>query len=135
MEGYRQTWQDHELLKYFRNVYCVMTNPSTRICYEINIIIYLAPSIQSKMRARKWRGILNAINFYVSQAHKVNMSHIESRPSKRSKTEYDFFVDCEEIQGPRLTHFVDALKDQALSITVHAEEGGGERYVSHIYCP
>ena len=78
------------------------------------------------------RGILNAINFYVSQAHKVNMSHIESRPSKRSKTEYDFFVDCEEIQGPRLTTFVDALKDQALSITVHSEEGGGERYVSHI---
>ena len=87
------------------------------------------------MRARKWRGILNAINFYVSQAHKVNMSHIESRPSKRSKIEYDFFVDCEEIQGPRLTNFVDALKDQALSITVHSEEGGGERYVSHIYSP
>lgn len=87
------------------------------------------------MRARKWRGILNAINFYVSQAHKVNMSHIESRPSKHSKTEYDFFVDCEEIQGPRLTNFVDALKDQALSITVHSEEGGGERYVSHIYSP
>ncbi|CAH3147305.1 unnamed protein product [Porites lobata] len=58
------------------------------------------------------------------EAHKVNMSHIESRPSKRSKTEYDFFVDCEEIQGPRLTNFVDALKDQALSITVHSEEGG-----------
>ena len=63
------------------------------------------------------------------------MSHIESRPSKRSKTEYDFFVDCEEIQGPRLTTFVDALKDQALSITVHSEEGGGEHYVSHIYSP
>lgn len=75
------------------------------------------------------------INFHASQAHKVNMSHIESRPSKRSKTEYDFFVDCEEIQGPRLTNFVDALKDQALSITVHSEEGGGERYISHIISP
>ena len=63
------------------------------------------------------------------------MSHIESRPSKRSKTEYDFFVDCEEIQGPRLTNFVDSLKDQALSITVHSEEGGGERYICHIYSP
>ena len=53
------------------------------------------------------------------------MSHIESRPSKRSKTEYDFFVDCEEIQGPKLTNFVEALKKQALSLTLHSEDGGG----------
>ncbi|KAJ7330171.1 hypothetical protein OS493_022690 [Desmophyllum pertusum] len=56
--------------------------------------------------------------------HKVNMSHIESRPSKRSKTEYDFFVDCEELQGPKLEKFVDSLKVHALSITLHSDEGG-----------
>ena len=53
------------------------------------------------------------------------MSHIESRPSRRSKTEYDFFVDCEEIQGPKLTNFVEELKNQALSLTLHSEDGGG----------
>lgn len=56
------------------------------------------------------------------------MSHIESRPSRRSKTEYDFFVDCEEIQGPKLTSFVEELKNQALSLTLHSEVGGGIRY-------
>ena len=54
------------------------------------------------------------------------MSHIESRPSKHSKTEYDFFVDCEELQGPKLTKFVDSLKVQALTLTLHSEEGGGK---------
>ena len=63
--------------------------------------------------------------FQCSQDHKVNMSHIESRPSKRSKTEYDFFVDCEELQGPKLEKFVDSLKVHALSITLHSDEGGG----------
>ncbi|KAL9984135.1 hypothetical protein ACROYT_G006398 [Oculina patagonica] len=56
--------------------------------------------------------------------HKVNMSHIESRPSKRSKTEYDFIVDCEELQGEKLQKFKDALEKQALSITLHSEDGG-----------
>lgn len=53
------------------------------------------------------------------------MSHIESRPSKRSMSEYDFIVDCEEIQGEKLQKFMDALKKQALSITLHSEDGGG----------
>lgn len=56
------------------------------------------------------------------------MSHIESRPSKRSKSEYDFFVDCEELQGAKLEKFMDALKGQALSITLHSEDGGGGMY-------
>ena len=56
------------------------------------------------------------------------MSHIESRPSKRSKTEYDFYVDCEELQGAKLEEFINALKDQALSITLHSEDGGGGMY-------
>lgn len=53
------------------------------------------------------------------------MSHIESRPSKRSKSEYDFIVDCEELQGAKLEKFMDALKGHALSIMLHSEEGGG----------
>ena len=53
------------------------------------------------------------------------MSHIESRPSKRSKSEYDFFVDCEELQGEKLKRFMDSLKKQALTITLHSEDGGG----------
>lgn len=56
------------------------------------------------------------------------MSHIESRPSKHSKSEYDFFVDCEELQGAKLEKFMDALKGQALSITLHSEDGGGGMY-------
>ena len=57
------------------------------------------------------------------------MSHIESRPSKRSNTEYDFFVDCEELQGEKLEKFMNALKDQALSITLHSEDGAGGMYM------
>ena len=60
------------------------------------------------------------------------MSHIESRPSKRSKSEYDFIVDCEELQGARLQKFMDALKGQALSITLHSEEDGGGTCVPEI---
>lgn len=61
------------------------------------------------------------------------MSHIESRPSKRSKSEYDFFVDCEEIQGPKLTNFVEALKVQALSITLHSDNGGMLDYSTNLW--
>ena len=65
------------------------------------------------------------MNFSQIKKHEVNMSHIESRPSKSCKTQYDFFVDCENLQGPKLTKFVDDLKDQAVSLTIHSEEGGG----------
>ena len=65
------------------------------------------------------------ILFHCPQDHKVNMSHIESRPSKRSKSEYDFIVDCEELQGAKLEKFMDALKGHAFSIMLHSEEGGG----------
>jgi len=37
-------------------------------------------------------------------------------------------VDCEELQGAKLEEFINALKDQALSITLHSEDGGGGMY-------
>ena len=52
------------------------------------------------------------------------MKHIESRPSKRSKQEYDFFVDCQSLKGEKLTSFVESLKERATTITVHSSEEG-----------
>lgn len=80
---------------------------------HISIVFSLKEEVGSLARALK-----------LFEDHKVNMSHIESRPSRRSKSEYDFYVDCEELQGPKLTKFVEALKGQALSITLHSEDGG-----------
>lgn len=52
------------------------------------------------------------------------MSHIESRPSKTSKTKYDFFVDCEGLNGNKLSQFVDTLKEKAASITILSDDQG-----------
>ena len=59
----------------------------------------------------------------------MNISHIESRPSKRSHSEYDFFVDCENLQGPKLQKFADDLRNQAppLEVLPEEERGGGGR--------
>ncbi|XP_048578744.1 phenylalanine-4-hydroxylase isoform X2 [Nematostella vectensis] len=56
--------------------------------------------------------------------HHVNMTHIESRPSKACKTRYDFFADCEGLHGASLNHFVDALKKRAVNITVLSDDKG-----------
>ncbi|XP_031555395.1 phenylalanine-4-hydroxylase-like isoform X2 [Actinia tenebrosa] len=58
------------------------------------------------------------------EEHQVNMSHIESRPSKSSKTRYDFFVDCEGLNGNKLSQFVESLKEKAASITILSDDEG-----------
>ncbi|KAK3703955.1 hypothetical protein QZH41_014175 [Actinostola sp. cb2023] len=66
------------------------------------------------------------------EEHQVNMTHIESRPSKTSKTRYDFFVDCQDLHGNKLTQFIDALKGKAASITVLSDEQGSVPWFPHI---
>ena len=42
----------------------------------------------------------------------MNLIHIESRPSKQNKGDYDFFVNCDNTKGG-LAAAVDILKSEA----------------------
>lgn len=64
------------------------------------------------------------------QAHKVNLIHIESRPSKKSKQEYEFFVDCDNTRGG-VRDAIHDLKQQKLQVTLlsrkrQRDSGSGE---------
>jgi len=48
--------------------------------------------------------------------HHVNLIHIESRPSKQSHGDYDFFVDCSNVRG--LQNLISELQQQTKSLTV-----------------
>lgn len=52
----------------------------------------------------------------IFESHNVNLIHIESRPSKQSKGDYDFFIDCENTGG--LNQVLDKLSALTKSITV-----------------
>ena len=57
------------------------------------------------------------------------MKHIESRPSKASKKDYDFYVDIDEdiTKEADVKLVVDDLKEKAKSVVVHHEESGNFR--------
>lgn len=48
--------------------------------------------------------------------HHVNLLHIESRPSKQSAGDYDFFVDCDN--GGGLNSVINELKEVTKSLTI-----------------
>ncbi|XP_062511572.1 phenylalanine-4-hydroxylase-like [Corticium candelabrum] len=48
----------------------------------------------------------------------VNMTHIESRPSKTANDQYDFFVDCLDCEDGKLASLVEELKKRSLSVQV-----------------
>jgi phenylalanine-4-hydroxylase len=48
----------------------------------------------------------------------VNMTHIESRPSKASEDQYEFYVDCLDCGSDKLKSLVEELKKQCLSVQV-----------------
>jgi phenylalanine-4-hydroxylase len=47
----------------------------------------------------------------------VNLLHIESRPSKQTVGEYDFFVSCDNTKGG-LSESINDLKKIAASLTI-----------------
>jgi phenylalanine-4-hydroxylase len=54
---------------------------------------------------------------------KVNMKHIESRPSRDSRSNYDFFVDLEDnVDKGHLDALMKDLKSQAKTVTLHHQE-------------
>eukprot|EP00118_Oscarella_pearsei_P021192 m.236729 g.236729 ORF g.236729 m.236729 type:complete len:464 (+) comp40136_c2_seq1:274-1665(+) len=52
------------------------------------------------------------------QELKINMKHIESRPSKVSEDHYDFFVECAENDEDRLKSLVELLEKHATNVQV-----------------
>ena len=71
--------------------------------------------------------------FYIMQKLGVNMTHIESRPSKSSPgEEYDFYVECRCSEEHKLK-LVEELKDYSTNVSIlsrdptenEGEEGGG----------
>ncbi|KAK3603534.1 hypothetical protein CHS0354_027953 [Potamilus streckersoni] len=53
----------------------------------------------------------------VFQNHNVNLHHIESRPSKTDKGEYEFFVSCDNQKGG-LKEAIDELQTASKSLTI-----------------
>jgi phenylalanine-4-hydroxylase len=52
----------------------------------------------------------------IFEKYRVNLLHIESRPSKQNTGDYDFFVDCVHVTG--LTDVITELKNISKSLTV-----------------
>lgn len=54
---------------------------------------------------------------------KVNLKHIESRPSKNDRTKYDFYVDIEEdTPSDNLSALLSDLKRESSSVVLHNQE-------------
>ena len=67
--------------------------------------------------AHRAGALVEALN--VLSACGVNMTNIDTRPSKRRNWEYYFFVDCEgHASGPNLTRAVDQLREHCLELHV-----------------
>ncbi|XP_065832787.1 phenylalanine-4-hydroxylase-like [Oscarella lobularis] len=52
---------------------------------------------------------------------KINMEHIESRPSKTSSDCYDFFVECIDCDSAKLSRLVECLEKHATNVRVCTE--------------
>lgn len=59
----------------------------------------------------------------IFESHQVNLHHIESRPSKQSSTEFEFFVSCDNKTGG-LQEALDALKKIAKSFRLLSRKTG-----------
>ena len=58
------------------------------------------------------------------QKREINLKHIESRPSKGNKKDYDFYVDIDEETTTKenIDLVVEDLKVKTKSVVVHREE-------------
>ncbi|XP_070537724.1 phenylalanine-4-hydroxylase-like [Ptychodera flava] len=55
------------------------------------------------------------------EEHGVNLSHIESRPSKKNKTEYEFLVSCQNTNG-KLQTVIEKLKETTTGVKVLGDD-------------
>ncbi|XP_060069239.1 phenylalanine-4-hydroxylase-like [Ylistrum balloti] len=62
----------------------------------------------------------------VFKKHKVNLSHIESRPSKRGNDSYDFFVNCDSHQQATFRTMVDELRMRTTTLKILTRDGTDE---------
>lgn len=60
----------------------------------------------------------------IFKKRQINLKHIESRPSKVNKTDYDFFVDIdgESADSESVKLVLEDLKSKAKSVVLHTEE-------------
>lgn len=60
----------------------------------------------------------------IFKKRQINLKHIESRPSKTSRNDYDFYVDIDEesTHAENIKLVVEDLKEKARSVVVHQEE-------------
>ncbi|XP_077999909.1 phenylalanine-4-hydroxylase-like [Glandiceps talaboti] len=77
-----------------------------RSCEETSFIFSLKEEVGTLARALK-----------LFEEDGVNLTHIESRPSKKSKTEYEFMVTCQSKEG-KLQAVIDKLKKKAATVQV-----------------
>ncbi len=55
----------------------------------------------------------------VFRQHKVNLTHIDKRPSQRVNWEYYFFIDCEgHTEDENVTAAIDAAREHCLHLTI-----------------
>ncbi|XP_066265265.1 phenylalanine-4-hydroxylase-like isoform X1 [Branchiostoma lanceolatum] len=55
------------------------------------------------------------------ESHKINLTHIESRPSKRNRDQYEFFVRFDP-EAPGVKSALEALRSSAASVQVHSRD-------------
>ena len=75
-----------------------------------------------------WRDRLCTVRFskHCFQKRQINLKHIESRPSKSNKKDYEFYVDidAETASSESVKLVVEDLKSKAKSVVLHNEESG-----------
>lgn len=54
----------------------------------------------------------------IVQIENINLTHIESRPSKKQAGYYDFYVDCECSNAETLQRVTSRLQDYAVNVGV-----------------
>ena len=70
-------------------------------------------------RASLWRSLRSGLVVVVFRRYRINMTKIESRPSKRKAWEYIFFVDCEgHVEDRRLSKAISHLSEHCSYVKV-----------------
>ena len=73
--------------------------------------------------------------FYLFTTHmqkrQINLKHIESRPSKSNKKDYEFYVDIdtESADSESVKLVLEDLKSKTSSVVLHTEESGMSKIV------
>ena len=61
--------------------------------------------------------------FLFWKENRVNLNHIESRPSKNDKGRYEFYVDCKAQSREHILAAVEKLKEKATYLHLLNKQG------------